>query len=103
MKEERYTKAAVRRCFSKQVFFKVYSQENSIFTRRTRIDPCGLRFHFFQGSYLLSHETSSFFTDFSIAEPFNLDNVIHFCKSKKGLSSSVFTIKILVTETFSCY
>ena len=43
---------------------------------------------------------SSFSTNFGIAEPFNLDYVIHFKKHKKLLSSAAFTIKILVVETF---
>ena len=46
---------------------------------------------------------SSFSTNFRIAEPSNLNYVIHFCKPKKGLSSPVFTIEILVAETLSCY
>ena len=32
-------------------------------------------------------------------EPFSLDYVIHFYKSKKGLSSAVSTTKLLATET----
>ena len=43
---------------------------------------------------------SSFATNFRIAEPFNLDYVIRFYKLKKELSSSIFTIKALVAETF---
>ena len=61
-------------------------------------------FYFFQGSYLLSHKTSFLFsTNFRIVELFNQDHVIHFYKPKKGLSSHVFTIGILVAETFGCY
>ena len=38
------------------------------------------------------------------AEPFNLDYVIYFyIPNKKGLSSPVFTVKILVVQTFGCY
>ena len=35
-------------------------------------------------------------------EPFSLDYVIHFYKSKKGLSSAVSTTKLLATETLDC-
>ena len=59
-------------------------------------------FHFFKDSYLLIMVQSSFITKFRIAEPFNLGYVLHFCKTKKGLSSLAFTVKILLTETFSC-
>ena len=52
-------------------------------------------FHYFQGSY--------FPTNFRVAKPFNLDYVIHFYKPKKGLTSPVFIIKILVAEVFGCY
>ena len=38
-----------------------------------------------------------------IAERFNLDDVIYFYKPKKGLSSPVFTIIILVAKTFCWY
>ena len=41
-----------------------------------------------------------FSTNFCIAEPSNLDYVIHFYKPKKGLSGPVFTIKILVAKIF---
>ena len=43
---------------------------------------------------------SSFSTNFCIEDSFNLDYVIHFYKPKKGFSSAIFTIKILVAETF---
>ena len=43
---------------------------------------------------------SSFSTNFCIAELFNLDYVFCFYKTKKELSSAIFTIKILVAETF---
>ena len=46
---------------------------------------------------------SSFSTNLLIAEPFNLDYIIQFCKPKWEISSPVFTIKILVVEIFSCY
>ena len=56
----------------------------------------------FQGSYLVMKK-SSFSTNFRIAEPFNLDYVVHFYKRKNGLICPVFTIKVLVAETFGCY
>ena len=40
----------------------------------------------------------SFSTNFRIAEPFNLDYVIHFYILNTGLSSPVFPINILVVE-----
>ena len=43
---------------------------------------------------------SSFSTNFHVAEPFNLDHVFRFYKTKKELSGAIFTIKILVAETF---
>ena len=47
------------------------------------------------------HMKQCFFsTNFRIVEPFNLDYVIHFNIPKKGLSSLVFNIKILLVETF---
>ena len=46
---------------------------------------------------------SSFSTNFRIVEPFNMDYVMHFYKPKKGLSSPVFSIKVLVAEMFGCY
>ena len=46
---------------------------------------------------------SSISTDFRIAEPFNLDYVIHSYQPKIGLSSPVFTMKILVAEIFGYY
>ena len=45
---------------------------------------------------------SSFSTNLFIVDPFSLDYVIHFYKSKKGLSSAVSTTKILATETLDC-
>ena len=48
-------------------------------------------------------EQCSFSTNFHVAEPFNLDYVIHFYISQKGLSCPVFTIKILVVEIFGYY
>ena len=60
-------------------------------------------FRFFKDSYLLIMVQSSFNTKFRIAEPFSLDYVLHFCKTKKGISSLAFTVKILLAETFSCY
>ena len=57
-------------------------------------------FHFFQGSYFLSHERMFFL---HMAELFNLNYVMHFYIPKKGLSSPVFTIKNLVAEIFGCY
>ena len=44
----------------------------------------------------------SFSTNFCIVEPFNLDYVIYFYIPTKGLTSPVFTIKILVAEIFGC-
>ena len=44
---------------------------------------------------------SYIFTNFRIAEPFNLDYVIRFYKLKKELSSAINTIKLLVAEAFS--
>ena len=64
-------------------------------------------FDFFQGIYFLSHETIFFVYKFSHGEAFQflflfqfLSNVIGFYKFKKELSSAIFTIKILVAETF---
>ena len=45
----------------------------------------------------------SFSTNFCIVEPFNWNYVIYFYIPKKGLTSPVFTIKILVAEIFGCY
>ena len=45
----------------------------------------------------------SFSTNFDIAESFNLNSGINFHIPKKGLSSPVFTIKILAVEMFGCY
>ena len=50
--------------------------------------------------YEVIKKQCSFFTNFLIAEPFHLDYVIHFYIPKKGLSSSAFSIKILVIEIF---
>ena len=57
-------------------------------------------FYLFQISYLLSHETIFFLRNFCIEEPFTLDYAIHFYKPKKGFSRAIFTLKILVAETF---
>ena len=42
---------------------------------------------------------SSFSTNFIIAVSLNFDYVIRFCKPKKGFSSPVFTVEVLVAET----
>ena len=43
---------------------------------------------------------SSFSENFCIAKPLNLDYVFRFYKTKKELSSEIFTVKILVADTF---
>ena len=48
-------------------------------------------FHFFLGSYLLSHKTVFFLHKFSLSGAFQFDYVIHFYKPKKGLSSPDFS------------
>ena len=60
-------------------------------------------FHYFQGSYLIIHETIVFLSKFSHSIASILDNVINFYKPKKVLSSPVFTIKTLMAEIFGCY
>ena len=65
-----------------------------------RSDPCDFRFLLFPGHTFIKSWESSFSWNFRIAEPFNLDYVIRFYKLKKELSSAIFTIKILVAETF---
>ena len=63
--------------------------------------PCGFRFLLFSRAHIYwVTKQSSFSTNFHIAELFNLDHVIRFYKPKKELSSAIFTIKILVAETF---
>ena len=42
-------------------------------------------------------------TNFGIVEPFNLDYVINVYMPKKGLGSSVFTLKNLAVKIFCCY
>ena len=49
-----------------------------------RSDPCGLRFSIFPGQLFISHGQSSFSTRFHIAEPFDLDYVIHSYKPMKS-------------------
>ena len=46
---------------------------------------------------------SFFFANYCIGQPFNFGYSNHFYEPKKDLSSSVFSIKILVAETFGCY
>ena len=58
--------------------------------------------YFFQSSCLVMKQ-SSFSTNFRITEPFNLDYLVNFYKRKNGLICPVFTIKVLVAETFGCY
>ena len=61
-------------------------------------------FPFFQGSYLLSHETVfSLSTKFSYSPAFQFGLCYPFLHTKKGLSSPVFAAKILVVEIFGCY
>ena len=77
--------------------------------KKTKIEKgahCSLWLQVFTTSRAVIFEItkqSSFSTNFHIAEPFNLDYVIHFYKPKKGLRSPVFTIKILMAEIFGCY
>ena len=59
-------------------------------------------FHFFQAViYLLIK--CSFSMNFRIVESFYVDCVILLNIPKKGSSSPVFTIKILVVEIFGCH
>ena len=67
--------------------------------RRTAATLAVSGFHFFT----LIMKQCSFSTNFCIAESVNLDCIIHIYIPKKGLSSPVFTIKILVVEIFGCY
>ena len=56
-------------------------------------------FHFFLGSYLLSHKTVFFLpTNFRFAESFNLIMLSIFINLRKGL-----VVQILVAEIFGCY
>ena len=82
--------------------------------RRTRSDPCGFRFSLFPGHLFIyqAMKQCTFSTNFCIADLFNLDYVIHFYIAdlfnldyvihfyipKKGLSSSVFIIKVLAVN-----
>ena len=65
-----------------------------------RNDPFAFKFLLFPGHLFIKSWNNLFFTNFRIVEPFNLDYVIRFCKPKKELSYAIFTIKILVAETF---
>ena len=62
-------------------------------------------FLFLQGSYLLKNEIMFFLHKFLQSGAFGLclDYVIYFYILTKGLSSPVFTIKILVVQIFGWY
>ena len=62
-------------------------------------DPFGFSFLLFLGHvFYYVIKQSSFYTNFRIAEPFNLEYVIRFYKPYKGLSSAIFIMKILVAK-----
>ena len=72
--------------------------------RRTRSDPRRFMFSLFLGQLFIKSWNNVLSPQiFCITEPSNLDYVIHFHIPKKGLSSPVFTITILVVEIFGCY
>ena len=61
------------------------------------------RFSRFQSSYFLSHETVFFLYKLWHSGAFQFEFWYQFSYTEKGLSSPVFTIKILAVETFGCY